>query len=720
MTLFHRLLLLIFGVGLTPIIPTGILLFYYQSVAKTNTLDLHANVSQMAATTIKQSMANLNNRLAFAELFEEYSRKGEKNRAEALIKETMAANPDFLLVAVLDPKGRELFKVGTAEMLRRYGVLERSHDPVFIRSKQTGKVVFSDFDSMLGIPVGTLVFPLKDDRHIFMIVSFAELWSRLQQQKIGKTGRIFLADAQGRLFRFAGDSPPVVSPDFLREMFSGEYERSDFIPARNGVFVGAFKQVPDFNLFVVTMQLRNEAFWVIRLTTSLIIFFLLAVATASYFAALAASRRLIGPIMELVEGARRVGAKDFGVPVNEKTNLGEFAVLLKSFNGMMAEVKKYHGMQLDQILQEKEKVDLLIKLMNDGIILTDLKGEVVYANRTALDAIGFSREPEEGFRIPDSVRKGGMRKSVHDIIRKSRMSETIEIDRDGEHRFFKVSVQVFSAGAGEPGMFIVMRDVTLEHEIDVMKDDFFHSVAHDLRAPLLGMQGYMKLLKHSCSKMPKEMEYISALQRSGDKLFVLIQDILDMARMEAGQLKLKAGPIDPGEFLGRVFETFIPVSSEKDIKLELKLPQGRIKPFQGDERLLERVMQNLLSNAVKFTPRGGRVVVEYAAPTLPSSQRGEGAYVEISVSDTGPGVPPDKAHLIFDKFMRSSESEPSVEPRQAEGFGLGLAICKKIAELHSGSVRVEPVQPKGSKFVFRIPRLAGAGGIVKPLPVIIE
>ena len=110
MTLFHRLLLLIFGVGLTPIVPTGLLLFYYQSSAKTNTLGLYSGISGMAASTIRQNFDNLTRRLAFTGQLENYSKYAPGTASETLIRQTMNANPDFLLVAVLDEKGRELFK----------------------------------------------------------------------------------------------------------------------------------------------------------------------------------------------------------------------------------------------------------------------------------------------------------------------------------------------------------------------------------------------------------------------------------------------------------------------------------------------------------------------------------------------------------------------------------------------------------------------------------
>jgi len=694
-------------------------------------MNLHASASKMAADTTGQNFEILRRRLAFAEELEKPSSIVSKSRTETVIRETMAANPDFLLIAVIDRKGREIFKVGTQRLVRKYGVLDLSADPVFLRAKQTKEVALSDFDSLWGVPVAAVAVPLKDGRYAFIIAGFSGLWEHIREQRIGVTGRVFFSDPYGRLFRFADDAPLPADADVIKEMLYSGRDRCEYISARDGVFVGAFKKVRGFNLFVVTLQRRDEAFWFIRFTTSLLIFFLLAIATASYFAALSASRRLVRPIMELSEGARRVSLNNFSMPVDEKSGFGEFAGLVKAFNDMMAEMKKYHGIQLDAVLQEKEKTDLLIKLMNDGLILADMEGKVSYANASAMDALSG---PPEQAGDDSSSRRRSMAVFARDMAKRRPQSEIIELDTfdsaqippskageealrsinpergqipsasrrvdtaDGRRRFFRVSAQVFSEGKNEPGVFIVMRDITLERRLDLMKEDFFHSVAHDLRAPVLGMQGYLKLLENSCSAMPKEGEYVSALQRQSGRLFSLIEDVLDMAMMEAGSVRLRVSKINPEEFLRLCAEPFLPSFEEKGVKLEI---DTKVKEsfFEGDAALLERVVNNLLSNALKFSPSGGRVAAAYSSAD---------EYAHVTVSDTGPGIPEDKKKFIFDKFKQLDAAAVTSENNKSgnfanKGFGLGLAICKKIIELHGGLIWVESVFGKGSRFIFKIP-----------------
>lgn len=206
------------------------------------------------------------------------------------------------------------------------------------------------------------------------------------------------------------------------------------------------------------------------------------------------------------------------------------------------EAQKYRE-QLDRLLQEKEELELLLRFVNDGIILVDLKGDVIYANRIALNAFDFSQELEDGFSIStaDKAVRDDLRKSIQDILMRAKTPGTLELGRNGKYRFYKVRVRVYMPNVKELGIFITLRDVTREHEIIAMKDNFLDSAAHDIKGPFLGMQKYLEKLESACSKMPGEMEYISALRRSGDRLFGLMQDILNVARMGVDKVKLKTG-----------------------------------------------------------------------------------------------------------------------------------------------------------------------------------
>jgi signal transduction histidine kinase len=214
-------------------------------------------------------------------------------------------------------------------------------------------------------------------------------------------------------------------------------------------------------------------------------------------------------------------------------------------------------------------------------------------------------------------------------------------------------------------------------------------VAHDLRAPLFAMQGYLRLLEKSVHADAHQKGYFDAITKSCEKLTLFIQDTLDSARITAGQMKLVVAPVDPLILMQRAVALFRPMAEEKTIRLELAVPEDHPPSVDVDERLIERVFFNLMSNALKFTPRGGSIKVSM-------TQAGPND-IEFSVADTGPGVPQGLRTQIFEKF-RQVDSAGS-----RSGFGLGLNICAKIIKLHRGIIWVDGEPGNGSRFTLRIP-----------------
>ncbi|MBI5202715.1 MAG: sensor histidine kinase [Elusimicrobia bacterium] len=232
-----------------------------------------------------------------------------------------------------------------------------------------------------------------------------------------------------------------------------------------------------------------------------------------------------------------------------------------------------------------------------------------------------------------------------------------------------------------------MPDAAEERELAQAKEEFFLSAAHDFRAPLFAVQGYLRLIERSIDPDPRVKGYFEAVHQSCEKLTLLIQDILDSSRLETGQLKLGVSAIGPKVFLERVQRLFGALAAEKGVGLDVKVDETVPAEIDADERLLERVFANLVSNALNVLSRGGRI-------TLAARTEGDG--VECSVADNGPGVPEEDHKAIFDKF-----AQPGAAKRG--GFGLGLHICKKIVELHRGVLRLESQVGRGSRFIFRIP-----------------
>jgi signal transduction histidine kinase len=226
------------------------------------------------------------------------------------------------------------------------------------------------------------------------------------------------------------------------------------------------------------------------------------------------------------------------------------------------------------------------------------------------------------------------------------------------------------------------------------KSEFLANMSHELRTPLNAIIGFSQVLREQMfgNVNEKQAEYLDDIISSGNHLLSLINDVLDLSKVEAGQVELEAGPFSVQEALERGVVMVRERATKDGVQVALTADPD-IDVVEGDERRIRQVIFNLLSNAVKFTPAGGTVDVTAA------QANGE---VRVSVADTGPGIAPQDHERIFDEFQ---QTETGVEQR--EGTGLGLALSKRLVELHGGRIWVDSELGKGSTFVFTLP--VGAG-----------
>ena len=228
-------------------------------------------------------------------------------------------------------------------------------------------------------------------------------------------------------------------------------------------------------------------------------------------------------------------------------------------------------------------------------------------------------------------------------------------------------------------------EVASEH-----KSHFLANMSHELRTPLNAIIGFSQVLRQRLfgPLNEKQEEYLDDILSSGNHLLSLINDVLDLSKVEAGQVELEVASLSLREALERGVVMVREPATKHDVRLSLELAPG-IDLVEGDERRLRQVIFNLLSNAVKFTPEGGEVVVATAS---------RDHEVLISVTDTGPGIPLEDHERIFEEFQQTD-----VGVRQREGTGLGLALSKRLVELHGGRIWVESEPGHGSRFVFTLP-----------------
>jgi signal transduction histidine kinase len=228
-------------------------------------------------------------------------------------------------------------------------------------------------------------------------------------------------------------------------------------------------------------------------------------------------------------------------------------------------------------------------------------------------------------------------------------------------------------------------------ELDQLKSTFVSIVSHELRTPMTSIKGYVENMLDGLTGYltEKQFSYLGRVKYNVERLTRMINDLLDLSRIEAGRVELALRPVSLLELVTEVLESLQALAREKSLTLEARYAD-LLSMIHGDRDKLHQVLTNLIQNAIKFTPPGGAVLVE--------SLVRDDQFVQVSVTDTGCGIQPEDLAKVFEKFYRGEST-----PTDARGAGLGLAIVKSLVELHGGRIWVESVPGAGSRFFFTIP-----------------
>ena len=566
MSIFSKLFKMFLVVVLVPFVPMLLLLAYYQIQLKDNILETHANLAQMVSASMNQHIEDLGWRLAFTRSVEESLQR--KKNPTPILNEALLANPDFLMLAVLSAQGKELYRAGNSPLLKQLPSLDLSEDPVLVDLEKTPHFSVSRFEVVEGRPVSEFIYPLANGDYLYGVLNFFDFLTRVQDQRIGRTGRVYIVDSDGQIY--AGDY--LYKPDFnpvdLKNAFTGKKHLITHLKTPQETYVGAFASTPILGAYVAVLQRKSEAYRSIYYTNVILALFLLTIATLSYFAALTFAEQLGEPIVALSHAAREVSHGNLDEKVDPEIGWGEFKELINAFNQMTADLKDYQVLQLQQQLSE-------------------------------------------------------------------------------------------------------------------MKEQVFRAVAHDLRAPLLGLQGYIYILQSGKVSKEEETNYLELMSQAARNLSSLLEDVLDFSRVQAGMSAPQKEQVSVPELVKRVVDTLAPTAAEKHLTLETDLSPVSV---WADPKLLGRVITNLVSNAIKFTEKG---FVRICA------KQDEKCYL-ITVEDSGIGLTEQEQKSLFQKFHQLRTDKP--------GHGLGLFISRQIVEAHGGTLDVSSMPGKGSTFIVRIPK----------------
>jgi len=343
---------------------------------------------------------------------------------------------------------------------------------------------------------------------------------------------------------------------------------------------------------------------------------------------------------------------------------------------------------------EKSRLKTIIKQMANGVMVTNRNLEVVLHNPALMRLMEISEEVENPAPIGKIIHKESLIDTLKQILSgESPEDESVSQEINvGATALRAISAPALGPNKAVAGTVTVLEDITAFKQLDEMKSDFVNMVAHELRSPLVSIRQLNSVLLEGLAGplAEKQQDFVQRGMNKIDSLLDLINDLLDVAKIEAGKYVQHQVPTD----IGRIIEDIVALMGPRAQKQGITLTHScqDLKPVQSDPKNIEDVFNNLISNAINYSPEGGRVTI---------TAQGLAEYMEVKVEDTGVGIPTEELPKIFDKFYRVKHPKT----RQVIGTGLGLAIVKGVIEAHHGTIDVQSIIDKGTTFRILLPMI---------------
>ena len=430
----------------------------------------------------------------------------------------------------------------------------------------------------------------------------------------------------------------------------------------------------------VARPLRMVEVHTARLRQSIVAAAVIASALAALLALLIAERT-VRPIRRLTRDAARLAEGDLSEPVVPATR-DEIGQLGHSFNRMAEQLQE----RIAAVGEEKQLLATVLSRMADGAIITDGSGLVRLINPAAARLLGVTEPEALGRSFAQVVRHH----RLIDLWQRSReggevLEETVEMHR--QDVFLRAIVTPLDE-EGTEGTLTILQDLTRVRRLETVRRDFVSNISHELRTPLASLKALVETLRDGAMDDPKAAgRFLNRVETEVDALTQMVQELLELSRVESGQVPLNLVSTDMSELLTRMAERLRPQAERAGLALNVILPPDMPRVL-ADSEPMQQVVINLLHNAIKFTPPGGQVAI---------SAESAGPEVIVSVRDTGVGIAADNLERIFERFYKADRA------RSGGGTGLGLAIAKHIVQAHGGRIWAESVEGKGSVFHLALP-----------------
>jgi len=402
------------------------------------------------------------------------------------------------------------------------------------------------------------------------------------------------------------------------------------------------------------------------------------------------SSRITSPLVHMKKAADLMSQGDYStrVPVVTRDEIGQLALTM---NYMAEQLERtIHDLSI-----ERDRLSSVLRSMTDAVITFDATGRIILANPQGEGLLaGWSsflwdeESPIAEDRIPEPLM------SVYHSVLDDRQQTTTKLHVG--NGVWSVVMAPLYAQQSVQGAVAVLRDVTEEYKLDKLRKDFVANVSHELRTPLAMLQGYSEALLDDIAGTPEQrQELAQVIHDESLRMGRLVQDLLDLARMEAGRLEIARNRVDIQSLMSRVTRKFSALCKDRGLALKPEVVTQPIMIENADEDRLEQVLTNLLDNAIRHSYSSS--IISLSA----NNYNWKGTHsVKLTVSDDGVGIPEQDLPYIFERFYKADKARTR---GTGGGTGLGLAIVKNIVDAHRGTIEVTSKQGVGTTFVVIIP-----------------
>lgn len=394
------------------------------------------------------------------------------------------------------------------------------------------------------------------------------------------------------------------------------------------------------------------------------------------------ARRTSRSVISVAEGARRLAEGDFDYRV-KAVSMDETQELAAAFNSMAATIRD----MIRDLSGEHNKLSAVLEIMADGVIVIESNGQITLMNQAAELLLDVGVAEATGSRLAEVVRDYELQQLVSRSLESEEIQQA-EIELIHLRRYLSAIATPLIQN-GSKGVLVTLHDLTGIRQMETTRKEFVSNVSHELRSPLASIKAMVETLEDGALEdRTVAQDFLKRIHRDVDRMTSMVNDLLELSRLESGQVAINLNPMDLRPLMQEVVAQFQRQAEAKDITIHAKLPDA-LPLGLGEEEKLSQVLVNLLENALKFTSAKGTITL-----TAEAQER----FIEIGVTDTGIGIAREDIPHVFERFYKVDRA------RRDGGTGLGLAIVKHIVYAFGGEVGVESTEGVGSTFTFTIPR----------------